>query len=210
MKKKETYAGRAFSLMKAIKRDKDGNPKTLEGAIRAVILKSPGTIRYRDDALGIIYCCLGTGIDWNAKGRLGDAMPNNYMNMPPAAGGQGCWSRDFGLDESLKQMGIFADLRKEARERHARELVTVFETIDDIDQRCQSYREGCPSWYPISWYGCHLCVPEKAQEDFRNGAIETAKLIIETKHPMGTEAWITHQRTKGYAEDILKLLVLQK
>jgi hypothetical protein len=209
--KMKVYAQKSYDLMKEIERDKNGNPFTLEETIRSIILKNPGYLQYRDDALGTLYCVLGAGIRWE-DGRLGDCHPNNYINMPPDAGGQGPWSIDFGLDDSLKE--IFKDcpdllkkFKQELIEERKKEALEIFKTIDNIDKRCQQYRHE-KSWYPISWYGCNLCCPSDAQEDFFNGAIETANLIIGNSPPMGTKLWVDHQRTKKYAQEILRALLL--
>jgi len=215
--KMEDAAKRAYDLLLEIERDEKGNPLTLEGAIRSVILKNPSMAQYRDDALGIIYCVLGSGISWR-DGRLGDCTPNNYMNPPPQAGGQGCWSRDHGLPESWKTMEgasdeckeIMGDIRGRLQRQREIEIVEIKRCIVDIDSRCQKYRSDRRSWYPISWYACNLCAPAEAQQDFFNGAIETASLILKTDPPMGTEQWITHQRTKRYATEILEVLMGQQ
>lgn len=206
-------AQRAYDLMAEIARDKAGNPLTLEGTIRSVILKSPEQIQYRDDALGIMYCVLGSGIGWQ-NGRLGDRTPNNYINMPPRVGGQGCWSLRFGQDESLATMigtsedsrELLAKLKRSASRRHERRMGVAIQTIREIDQRCQQYNPCEVSWYTISWGGCHLCAPRDAQEDFYDGAIETATLILNAQPTLGTERWIVHQRTKQYAKEILETL----
>jgi len=207
------YAQKAYDLMQAIPRDDKNNPLTLEGVIRSVLLKSPDTFGYRDDALGLIYCCLGTGISW-IDGRLGDHQPNNYINMPPEAGGQGVWATDFGFDESFKIMSLGAAWREEMqdslRNKHQERLLKAYRTIDNIDFRCQEYNPNEQSWYPISWYACNLCAPRRAQEDFLDGAIETATLIVNTFPAPGTKQWIVHQRTKGRAADILEILMKQK
>ncbi len=202
-------AQRAYDLMSEIERDKYSNPLTLEGVIRSIILKNPNMIQYRDDALNIMYCVLGSGIGWD-NGRLGDRTPNNYMNMPPQVGGQGCWSREFGMAESLKQMECSKELEKQLRQRHEKEMIEAIDTIYDIDKRCQQYQSKKSSWYRISWYNCNLCVPKNAQKDFFEGAIEAATLIIDAKPQLGTKEWIVHQRTKKYAGEILEVLMNKK
>lgn len=202
---KKEYAQKSFDLMKAIPRDKKDNPLTLEGAIKSVILKSPGMIQYRDDALGILYCTLGGGISW-IDGRLGDHTPNNYMNMPPAAGGQGCWSRDFGMDEAFDFMELLPSMRGLISTRADNELRKAMITVLEIDKRCQEYRKDFGFMYPVSWYRCNLSVPPNAQEDFLLGALETATLICNRKPPLGTEEWITHHKTLSYAQEILEIL----
>ena len=209
--KKQKYAQKSYDLMKEIPRDDQGNPLTLEGAIRSIILKDPSN--YRDDALGTMYCVLGAGIDWSEDGRLGDRSRNNYMNMPPGVGGQGCWSHGHGMEESLDRM--FKDspematyMRERMNLQYEKTLAHAYDTIDNIDARCQQYRPNRKSWYPISWYACNLCCPSNAQQDFFEGAIETANLIIATEPDMGTKHWIDHQRTKRYAEEILEALML--
>lgn len=213
MQKKKEAAQKAYDLMKAIKRDGDGNPLTLEGVIRSVILKNPDSIQYRDDALGLIYCVLGSGIRW-INGRLGDCTPNNYMNMPPDVGGQGCWSRDFGMSETFSSMfnskdkgmvKIAEDIEKSLREDHERELEKAIKTVDEVDVRCQLYRPT-ESWYPVSWFRCNLAAPHDAQKDFLLGAIETATLICKMNPQPGTERWVVHQQTKQFAEEILVVL----
>jgi hypothetical protein len=202
---KKEYAQKAYDLMKAIPRDKSSNPLTLEGAIRSVILKSPDMAQYRDDALGILYCTLGGGISW-IDGRLGDNTPNNYMNMPPDVGGQGCWSRDFGMDDAFDFMELLPDVRGFIKKRADSELKRAIITIMEIDIRCQEYRKDSTDFYPVSWYHCNLSAPPNAQEDFLLGALETATLICNRKPPLGTEKWITHHRTLSYAQEILKIL----
>jgi hypothetical protein len=211
---KET-SQKAYDLMAQIERDERGNPFTLEDTIRCIILKNPEMAPYRDDALGILYTLLGGGIRWH-DGRLGDNSPNNYINMPPAAGGQGCWSHEFGFDESLlKILGNSQELlngyktewtlKQEARKSR------IIETVENIDERCQQYSPPkYKYWYPISWYGCNLCVPHDAQEDFRDGAIETLNLILNAECEMGTKDWMNQQRTKKYAEEILEALMVAK
>lgn len=206
----EHYSNLAYELMSGIPRDERGNPLTLEGAIRAVMLKNPDSTRYRDSALETIYCVLGSAIDW-IDGRLGDSTPNNYMNMPPEAGGQGIWSRCFGMDESMGEMfGKNKKVRKKVEgivlESLYSELRQAFKTIELIDKRCQQYGGFEKGVYPISWYGCNLCAPSGAQKDFFNGAIETATIITNLDIPIGTEAWMVHQRTKTYASQILEVL----
>ncbi len=206
-------AQKAYNLMKKIPRDDKGNPLTLENTIRAIILKNPLLVQYREDALEILYCRLGAGIEW-INGRLGDNLKNNYINMPPEAGGQGCWSRNFGMDDSIKQ--IFGENKefkdkfiKEQKLRQKNTNTIIINTINNIDERCQQFnREKAKRWYPISWYSCNLCAPYDAQEDFKNGAIETIHWILNTEYPFGTQLWVEQQRTKQYAQEILDALIM--
>jgi len=198
----------AYKLMGEIPRGKQGEPLTLEGAIKSFILKNPETFQYRDEALGGLYCILGSGIDWNKEGRLADSCPNNYMNMPPEAGGQGCWSDDFGMSDSLKQMGLFnSDIENTLREDHKQRQLVAIKTVHYIDKRCQEYSDKRQKrFYPFSWYACNLCAPKNVQEDFFHGAIETAKLVLNQKFDIGTQEWICMQRTQRYAKEILMAL----
>lgn len=206
--KMDEYAKKAYSLMVQIKRDKRGNPLTLEDTIRAIILKSPSGHSYRDDALETLYCCLGSGINW-IDGRLGDSCPNNYMKMPPDAGGQGCWSYDFGLSDSLTE--IFGDdneamkrFEQSILEKDIKKCQNIVDCINNIDERCKTCNPKQKlNWYPISWYACHICAPKDAQEDFKNGAIETIHLILETEGEYGTQDWVQLQKTKKYAQEML-------
>ncbi len=199
----------AYKLLSQIPRDKTGGPLTLEGAIKSIMLKNPDTLTHRDMALGGIYCVLGSGIDWNKEGRLADRQPNNYMNMPPEAGGQGCWSHEFGMSDSLKQMGLDTDhdIVKSMKEDHEAQQLIAIKTIHYIDKRCQEYSDKrSKRFYPFSWYACNLCAPKNAQKDFLYGAFETIKLVLEQKFDIGTQEWITMQRTKQYGQEILKCL----
>ena len=196
----------AYQEMLAIPRDDQGNPLTLAGAIRSMILKSPHMIPYRDDALGIMYCTLGAGIRWS-RGRLGDVSPNNYMNLPPQPGGQGIWSRSSGFEDAQKRMAMPDEIKQVIQQLHQAEVAAAIQTVQDIDRRCQEYGPTQPSWYPISWYACNLCAPPDAQEDFLFGAVETATLITSARPTPGTQRWIVHQQTKQYAQEML--LVLQ-
>lgn len=208
---KEQAAQKAYDLMKAIPRNKDGNPRTLENVIRSIILKSPNHFQYRDDALDILYCTLGTGIEWNKQGRLVDATPNNYINMPPNVGGQGIWSQDFGFDSVFDSLGHWADdIKLKIAADHDSRIVKAIQVIDEIDIRVNRYRKNRQSWYPISWYSCHLCCPENVQTDFLNGAIETITLISDTEPDFHTEQWLRHEKTKRVAEHMKMLLLAQK
>jgi len=205
------FAQKSYDLMKEIPRDEDENPLTLEGCIRSIILKSPGMHKFRNDALDTMFCTLGAGINWR-EGRIVDSSRNNYMNMPPSAGGQGVWARDFGMNESLKKIfgGDEESMRRVEKSFNAdreKDAKNIIETILDIDKRCQTYSpDHGVHWYPISWYSCNLCAPKDAQEDFLLGAFETLHLIIKHDPPRGTKKWVEHQRTKKYAEEILKAL----
>lgn len=199
-------AARAFDLMKAIPRDKHGNPLTCEGVIRSILLKNPN-FGYRDHALEVMYCLLGSGVDWNSAGRLADSSPNNYMNMPPQAGGQGIWSCSFGRTDSFETMKLPQEIQDEITRKSDAELADAIQTVVLIDERCQSYDPKTESnWYPISWYGCNLCAPFNAQDDFLSGAIETATLIVNATPERCTKHWLDHQRTKTYATDVLAAL----
>lgn len=209
---KET-AQKAYDMMKAIKRDNRGNPYTLEDTIRAIILKSPDSSPYRDDALGTLYCTLGAGIDW-IDGRVGDIIDDNYISMPPHPGGRGCWTRGHGIDESLEKIfGMKKDLlkifKKEWKIEEEIRIEKIIKTINNIDKRCQMYTpKGERWWYPFSWYGANICPPQDAQEDFRDGAIETLHLVLNTEYQVGTKDWMNHQRTKTYAKQILKAVMM--
>lgn len=204
-------AQKAYDLMKAIPRNKDGNPRTLENVIRSIMLKSPDSFQYRDDALNLIYCTLGTGIEWNKQGRLVDAMPNNYINIPPDVDGCGIWSQDFGLNDTFKSLGKWADdIKQKIITEHDARIVKAIQTIDEIDIRVNRYRKNRQSWYPISWYSCHLCCPENVQADFLDGALETIVLILDTEPDFNTEQWLKHEKTKRVAEHMKMLLLAQK
>jgi hypothetical protein len=208
-------AQRAYDLMLAIERDERGNPFTLEDTIRSVILKDPGFSSHRNQALEVLYTLLGSGIGW-CDGRLGDDVPNNYINMPPRPGWQGAWSESYGRTDSLDVMTAGTrpawrvELEKQWDRENQERTAKAIATIESIDQRCQQYSPKPWSWYPISWYGCNLCAPADAQEDFLDGAIETASLILETEHEVGTRHWRDHFRTKRHAEEILSALLARK
>lgn len=215
LSKAQEAAHKARTMMLEIERDKNGNPVTLEGVVRSMILKSPDYCQYRDDALNTIYCVLGSGIDWNKHGRLGDCSPNNYMNMPPDTC-YGPWSDEFGRADSLKDMtsGLSKDFKKKIIDRAIkddnRRLDKSIVVINEIDERCETYRPNRTSWYPISWYSCHLCVPVNAQEDFLHGAIETAALIVASEDfypPMDRIG--SHHRTVNFAKGILPILKMR-
>lgn len=216
---KKTAEVKAFDLMKEIKRNKVvknefgttcGCPVTLEGCIRHLILKSPSMIQYRDDALNLLYCILGTSINWQ-DGKLFDASPNNYLNMPPAAGGQGCWSRDFGMSEAFDFMNLPKLFRMETIDVHIEELRNIVLTIEEIDERQITYRKELNyNFYPISWFSCNLCVPSNVKRDFYDGAVETIELILKSKPERGTNRWLDFQKTKVYANEIFGALKTHK
>jgi hypothetical protein len=43
-----------------------------------------------------------------------------------------------------------------------------------------------------------------------DGAVETASLILETEHEVGTRHWRDHIRTKRHAEEMLSALLARK
>lgn len=197
----------AYRLQKEIPRDREGNPKTLEGVLRSMILKNPDSISWRDDALNILYCVLGSGIRWNQTGRLVDISPNNYMNLPPDVDGYGIWAQDFGLDESLLQMNPPQEVIDRLRKHRLRDLRDAVQTVEEIDLRQKTYRPGRTHWYPISWYECHLCCPENAQEDFFWGAIETCHLILNLDiDALSSNYWHGHHRSQNVVREILPVL----
>ncbi len=207
---KNSLAVKAFGLMKKIERTKEGCPTTLDGCIRHLILKSPSMIQYRDDALNILYCILGSGISWR-DGRLSDDSPNNYLNMPPAAGGQGCWSRDFGMAETFDFMALHKVFRTEIIDRQMADLRDIILTIEEVDERQVTYRKELNyKFYPISWYACHLCVPHNVKKDFYDGAVETIDLILKSKPERGTERWLDCHKTKTCVDEILIALKAHK
>jgi len=207
----QKFAKHARKLLLKIDRDKDNNPITLEGAIRSMILKSPDFTQYRDDALNMMYCVLGAGIDWNVKGRLADNCPNNYMNLPPDIY-YGAWSRDFGEEESLAKMlktlpkNIVKKFRQDIEEKEQKQLNKAITTVKEINKRCKTYRPNRKFWYPISWYACRLCAPANAQQDFLNGALETAALISISKIDYEGSNFREHIRTIEFAKGILPIL----
>lgn len=204
----------AYNEMLKIPRDKDKNPLTLEGVIRSMILKSPDMIKWRDDALNMMYCTLGAGIDWNKEGRLVDTTPNNYMNLPPAEGGQGVWARDFGMNDTIDLIAgvdreFAVKVRKRLQKQYDERMAEAVDTVMNIDIRCKTYRPNRSHWYPLSWYSPNLAAPENAQEDFFAGAIEAAT-IISSLEPDWDSAldlrWRSTMRTKEVAAEILAVL----
>ena len=210
-KRKNKAAEKAYRLMLEIPRGKYNNPLTMEGCIRNLILKCSDWCPYRESALNLLYCVLGTGIEWD-KGRLCDNNPNGYLDTPPAAGGQGVWARDFGMDDSVEILlkGLPKDVAEKLRDENLdwerKILERAIETVEDVDNRCKNYRPGPQSWYPISWYACRLCVPEDAQLDFLEGAVETTELILMNDLPPNTQKWIDDLRNKAYAARIMPFL----
>ncbi|KKL88455.1 hypothetical protein LCGC14_1924510 [marine sediment metagenome] len=213
--KAQKAARHARELMLAIERDDKGNPVTLEGAIRSMILKSPDFCPYRDDALDTLYCVLGTGIEWSNDGRLYDVSPNNYMNLPPDTY-YGVWS-DHGRKEALDTLvsglpdPVSRRITSNMLAREEERLDKHIETIEAIDIRVNLYRPNRSCWYPISWYACRLCVPENVQPDYLAGALETATLVadfdpIRVESGPGALDLRMALRTRQFAKDILPVL----
>ena len=213
--KAQEAAQHARELMLAIERDDKGNPLTLEGAIRSVILKSPDFTPYRDDALNVLYCVLGVGIEWSNEGRLYDVSPNNYMNLPPDTY-YGIWS-ELGRSESLDMLTsglpdpISRRITSNMLAREEERLNAAIEVVESIDTRANLYRPHRSSWYPISWYACRLCVPENVQPDYLAGALEMATLLADfdpiavERGPMSIDLRDA-LHTRRFAQDILPVL----
>lgn len=206
-KKNINTAQQAYDQMKAIPRNKEGNPLTFEDTVRAMILKNPGMIRWRDDALNMMFCTLGSGMGWDEQGRLGDMAPNNYVNMPPAAGGQGIWADNYGIDDTLGSMNADKDTIARIRKFHDQRVDAAIQAVEDIDNRCITYKTKRMGWYPISWYSPNLAAPDNAQDDFLKGAIETATLMSTLDFDMFEDPhWVNSMRAKEVAKDILEIL----
>lgn len=211
--KSQKAAQHARKLLLEIKRDKEGNPLTLEGCIRSMILKSPDSIKYRDDALNIMYCVLGAGIDWK-DGRLTDYSSNNYMNLPPDTY-YGIWSRDFGKTESLTKMVgclpkvVRSRIEKDFKNREEKQLNDAILTVEEINERCKTYRPNRGKWYPISWYGCNLCAPVNAQDDFLDGAVEIASLISLSEVDFYCSHIEQQYNTIQFAKSVLEILKIR-
>ena len=181
----QRYAQKAYDLMAEIPRDEYGNPLTFEGAIKSAMLKSPDRLPYRDDVLNLLFCEIGTGVVWSDK-RLVEVFPDNYMNMPTQVRGQICWLKDLGIDDEIERKleeikKYLPEFESELVEERKKEFTGMFEVIDSIDERCKTYR-GRTSWgYVEEEASCLLCAPTDAQEDFKQGAIETINLILKTE-----------------------------
>jgi hypothetical protein len=197
----------AYKQMIRIPRDKDENPLSFEDVIRSMILKNPDMIQWRDDALNMMYCTLGSGIDWNEAGRLADRSPNNYMNLPPEAEDRSMWSDDYGMSDTLDKLECAEEIRRRLKQQHDKRLKKAEDTILDINIRCNEYRPKRSYWYPLSWYSPNLAAPANAQEDFFLGAIETATLISSSDFEctLGFR-WRDSIRTKEVASEILVIL----
>ena len=211
----ERAASKARRLLLEIERDENNNPTTLEGVVRSMILKSPDMIGWRDDALNVLYCVLGSGIEWDEHGRLADTSPNNYMNLPPDIH-YGPWSEDFGFKDSFASVieGLPVELqdrmRDDQRMRMERDLKNSIAVVTNIDVCCQTYRPNRIQWYPISWYACHLCVPVNVQQDFLDGAIEIAALISNWRVPLDGKHYWSSFKTVEFCKAILPILLQRK
>ena len=203
----KNIAQQAYDQMKTIPRNKTGNPLTFEGTVRAMILKNPDMIQWRDDALNMMFCTLGSGMGWDEQGRLGDMAPNNYVNMPPAAGGQGIWADDYGMEDTFSIMKPDKETIARIRKFHDQRMEAAIQTVEDIDNRCTTYKLKRSGWYPISWYSPNLAAPDNAQDDFLKGAIETATLMSTLEFDVFEDRyWVNSMQTKEVAKDILEIL----
>ena len=208
----EKWRKRSRDLMIEIPREGNGRPLTLEGAVRALILKHPDMMRYRDQALDMLYCVLGAGIGWDEDGRVSDNLPNNWMSIPPDSS-CGVWADGFGRDESLEDLlsGLSTEsqklMRNDVEERHTRLITAAISTVEEIDTRCITYSPKPVHWYPMSWYACRLCAPDNAQRDFLEGALETTALIVNTPPDYLSRNYYEHERrTQQFAKEILPIL----
>ena len=208
----EKWLSKSRELMLAIPRNKNGSPLTLEGAVRSLILKHPDMIKYRDEALDMIYCVCGSGLGWDNDGRVSDNTPNNWMTVPPDSL-CGVWAHCFGHSESFDALldGMPPDdekrIRHAAEDDHRKLIASAISVVQDIDIRCVTYRPRPMKWYPMSWYICRLCAPKNAQDDFLKGALETATLMVNTPPDyMSHDYYSYHRRTLRFAKEILPIL----
>lgn len=208
----EKWRKKSRDLMLDIPREKNGCPLTLEGAVRSLILKHPDMMRYRDQALDMLYCVLGSGLGWDNNGRVSDNQPNNWMSIPPDSS-CGVWADGFGKDESLEDLvsglstGAERRIRSDVEERHTRLITAAISTVEEIDVRCITYSPKPMRWYPMSWYACRLCAPDNAQRDFLEGALETAALIANTPpNYLSTDYYSYDRHTHQFAKEILPIL----
>lgn len=208
----EKWRKKSLKLMLEIPRDKNGSPLALEGAVRTLILKHPDMIKYRDEALDMIYCVCGSGLGWDNDGRVSDNTPNNWMSLPPDSS-CGIWADCFGHSDSFDDLldGMPDEpatrIRNDAQARHTELIESAIAPVKDIDIRCITYRPGRMKWYPMSWYICRLCAPANAQDDFLKGALETAALMVNTPPDyMSTNYYDHERRTCEFAKEILPIL----
>ena len=171
--KVEPFNKKAYELALEIPRDTDGNPLTLEGAIRHMILCHPNLVDSRSRALDLLYCVLGTGIDWNDDGRLVDMASDNYLQLTNSD----AFTLMYNISAQFTNMvskEIIYDMETRLFNRYCNEINQFGFRLEKIDEVCQ--RVVPIRWYPYAEISNLETIPHNVQSDFKAGAEEVHTL----------------------------------
>ena len=153
---------------------------TLEKAIRTLIWKHPDHIPNRAHALDLMFCVLGTGMEWR-DGEIVDAIEDNYLNKKKSKPYHSVRSELRKMRKRLGRTWLNSWSHEYVREEVRAHNAKVREVHKHIDEACRDTTLAC--FCPLSGPGgcSHLeQVPDDVRPDWLGGVIETLVLIENT------------------------------
>lgn len=153
-----------------------------ETAIWTLIYYHPTFISNRTQALNLLFCTIGTGIEW-VDGELKDTIDDNYLNRRENS--INSFEHDFcekAYTNTFSKRPIMLDhLRRKDVERmraYAFYENTCAQYVwDNIEKLVTTL--GPPKYfYPVCNYSNLMSIPKKTKPGWRALAIETCELIL--------------------------------
>lgn len=156
-----------------------------EQKIWYLIYYHPTFIRNRTFALDMLFCTIGTGLEWSKDGQIIDTSEDNYLTAQK----QDMYNLDREIykkaySNSIMPKSMYMNDLKAWDIRSMREynyqLSCIAEyTLKNI-QKAVTVSLPPKSFYPIGTYSNLLSVPENVRADWLDLAIETCDLILLT------------------------------
>lgn len=169
----------------------------LETAVRRLIQKHPIMHPYRANALETLYCLLGSGLDWGTDGTIVDC-PNNYLDPKETDLQQAqrkikeykkslteCIRLDFvgdGISKKNKAFMVLMDrefLQNSIRYQEDN-LKTSRKVLKSWKTRAKNVTNTRNKVYPLSDLSNFTTMPDNVQDDWKQGGIEFAHIVLKT------------------------------
>ena len=155
-----------------------------EQQIWRLVYYHPTFIRNRTFALDMLFCTIGTGLDWK-DGKIVDEIEDNYLTAQK----QDIYNLDREIykkayTNTLHKPGLFTDSLKMWNIRIMREYnyqnnCIAEYTLKNIE-KAVTVSLPPKSFYPIGQYSNLMTVPKNVKPDWLSLAIETCDLILAT------------------------------
>lgn len=170
---------------KKIKRD-DWFTKLTEAEkeIWKLIYYHPVFIRNRTSALDMLFCVIGTGLEWE-KGRIVDTVKDNYLSDTKqdrynfdAEIYKKAYRNTFWKDVGMCDRLTAHDIRRMAEYNYQNNCIAEY-TLKNIE-KAVTVSHVPKSFYPICEYSKLMKVPKNVGLDWLDLAIETCDLVLVT------------------------------